>query len=39
MASTAMAVFVFCAHALIALVNCGRGGIVQSSDGEALIQP
>ena len=22
-----------------ALVNCGRGGIVQSSHGEALIQP
>ena len=21
------------------LVNCGRGDIVQSSDGEALIQP
>ena len=41
MASTAMKILLVCCyvHALLQLVNCGHGGIVQSSNGEALIQP
>ena len=36
-ADTVMAMFFM--FTVLQLVNCGRGGIVQSSDDESLIQP
>ena len=40
MANTVMAMFFFLSmFTVLQLVNCGCGGMLQSSDDEALIQP